>query len=393
MEQQTILIVDDEVINIDILVELLAQDYDIRVAMNGASALEEVQRSKPDLILLDIIMPGISGLDVCKLLKSSPDTSDIPIIFITVRDKLQEELTGFELGAADYIHKPFQPPIVRARVKTHLALSDQRHALKSMVQERTEQLERALEAARGASKAKDAFLDNMSHELRTPLNGIIGATQVLMEQDLPDEYKEYLGLAYRSAMSLLDILERLLELSSLIASSAPFKTTEFTLREVIFPLLEGFAVQAREKGLGFSWTIDQSIPEKLVGNPTRLRQLLEQILHNALRFTLSGEITVEVLPSQDCLIPVMRAQGSDIAILARITDTGTGIPDHLQEHIFDPFTMGEPHMTKQLSGTGLGLALAKVLAERLGGRIWMRSKQGEGSTFNIALPFTPAGEE
>jgi putative two-component system response regulator len=160
MDKQTILIVDDTPENIDVLNGILNEDYDVKVAINGMMALKIAQKLKPDLILLDIMMPGIDGYEVCKVLKSNMETQKIPVIFVTAKDQVVDEAHGFEVGAVDYITKPVSPPIVLARVKTHLALYDQKRTLETLVRERTKELdETRLEIIRRLGKAAE-YRDN-----------------------------------------------------------------------------------------------------------------------------------------------------------------------------------------------------------------------------------------
>ncbi len=393
MDKKRILVVDDEATNIDILMELLGADYDLAVALNGGEALEQTRETQPDLILLDILMPGLSGLEVCRLLKTDPKTKNIPIIFITIKDAIADELEGFRLGAADYIRKPFHPPVVRARVATQLALSDQRHALEQMVRQRTEELSHALDEAKKAAQAKDSFLANMSHELRNPLAGIIGMTNVLMERSKDEEYLSYLDLTKQAAHRLLGILERMLELSNLRGRYQPFRRSPFRIRPEISRYMDSVKERAEEKGLFFTWTMDESIPEIVNGSPRRLASLLDQLVDNALHFTREGGIAVKVERSQDCLVPRMSLDKNEFVLLISVKDTGVGIPDEKQDYIFESFNVGESHLTKELAGSGLGLALAKELVEKMGGRIWVRSTAGKGSVFNVAIPLQSVEED
>lgn len=225
----TVLVVDDNRLNIDLLVEILKNDYQLLVALNGERALEIVQDTLPDIILLDIMMPNMNGYDVCKRLKSDPRTEKIPVIFITAKTQTEDEALGLALGAVDYITKPVNPAIVLARIKTHLALYNQNLELEAKVRRRTFELEKSKEKANEASRAKSAFLANISHELRTPLNHIMGLSSLLLEMDSDRERLELIQPINNGAIQLTELFDQLLALTSLEADSVKIKYDTFEL--------------------------------------------------------------------------------------------------------------------------------------------------------------------
>ncbi len=188
--QHRILVVDDTKENIEALFALLQDEYIIVAAKSGENALKKTHKTKPDLILLDIMMPGMDGYEVCRRLKADKETEGIPIIFVSALSEAMDEAKAFELGAVDYITKPFIPSIIKARVRTHLSLKEYQTHLKEMVRERTLQLEEAKLEAQSANIAKSDFLMNMSHELRTPLNGIMAASSIIPDCNDKEERKD-----------------------------------------------------------------------------------------------------------------------------------------------------------------------------------------------------------
>ena len=176
----TLLAVDDVAINIDILLEALGNAYNVRVATSGATALESVKNDPPDLILLDVMMPGMDGFEVCRHLKDDPATQNIPIIFLTALNQDYDESRGLEMGAVDYISKPFKAAIINARVRNHLELKAHRDHLAELVAERTRELAKAYERLLELDRLKDDFMGMISHEIRTPANGILGVGELLI---------------------------------------------------------------------------------------------------------------------------------------------------------------------------------------------------------------------
>ncbi|QWV95043.1 histidine kinase [Geomonas oryzisoli] len=239
----------------------------------------------------------------------------------------------------------------------------------------------AQQNAEAANRAKTEFLANMSHEMRTPLAGALGMMKLVLDMEIGAEERNLLEMAKRSADSLVRIISDVLDFSRLEAGKMTFEHKPFALTAVVKSAVEVVSLVAEEKRLRLSWEVDRMLPEVLTGDEGRVRQVLVNLLGNALKFTEQGEIEVKVGPA---------GQGEEGIILFSVRDTGIGIPDDQLERIFGRFTQVDSSLTRQHGGTGLGLALTRQIVEKLGGRIWAESREGAGSTFYFTLPLTAA---
>ena len=390
-EGQRILIVDDSPSGIKVLNDALQTEYQISAATNGEDALRLAREQHPDLILLDIKMPGMDGYEVCRRLKADEATRSITVLFVTILNEVEDETRGLEMGAVDYIVKPISPAIVRARVRNHMRLKMHQDRLEELVRERTRDLIEAKGRAEKANAAKNEFLANLSHEIRTPMSSILGMTEMVLNSELTPEQRECLDMAGDAARSLLRLLTDLLDIARMESGKLSIDAIPFNLPLEFSAILSNFKEQAQKKGLGFDSTIDTSVPSLVIGDPRRIRQVLANLLSNAIKFTESGSVKLHI--GSAAATGDNGKEEAQGVLTFTVCDTGIGIAADKMEEVFKNFTQVDSSITRHFGGLGLGLPIARELVKVMGGKIWAESQPHQGSCFHFTLPLVqPAAE-
>ncbi|GJQ50750.1 putative histidine kinase [Candidatus Kuenenia stuttgartiensis] len=386
-----VLIVEDKKTSRDILNERVNALGHISIpAENGLSALAQIREQPPDLILLDIMMPEMDGYEVLCHLKDSASWRHIPVIMISAIDDMKSIIRCIEKGADDYLTKPYNPVLLKARIGSCLMkkrLHDQeeqyRHLLEKKVQEKTSDLQKTNIALEKAYRLKSEFLATMSHELRTPLNAIIGFAEVLKDGlvgPINDEQREYVDDIYSSGKHLLNMINNVLDISKIEAGKLELKYEEICVKETIDDVLNTVSGIANKKNITIKNTIQSDIPTFVV-DQLKLKQILFNLLSNAIKFTpKNGNV---------CIDTTLK----DLYVQFAIADTGIGIKQEDIEKIFEAFSQVDSSLARNYEGAGLSLALTKRLVELHGGEIWVESFYGKGSTFTFILPLRPPNQK
>lgn len=375
-----ILIVDDEPLGIEIIARALIPEFACEFAMSGPQALAQLDTGElPALILLDVIMPGMDGYQLCRWLKAEPRTRDIPVIFITAGGDSESETSALLAGAADFIHKPVNPEVLKLRVRMQVLLREREQSLRWLnagleqrVRERTRELSETLTRVEAATRAKDRFLANMSNEIRTPLNGIIGLIGLLHEAETdPDKQQRLVGIL-EIANALSRVFVDILELADYETNQVLLKPREFAPADLYRRLQTTIGPLAAAKSLEFKLDLE-GLPLCLWGDLERLSQLLIQLLDNAVKFTATGFVSLQVWLAGEA--------GDRVRLTFEVADSGCGIPTEAQQRIFLPFEQGDHTAAPSPGGTGLGLAIARQLAGLMNGGLRLAASGPTGSVF------------
>ncbi len=370
--KQHIMIVED---NADVrayLLRLLNLLWSAEAVPNGRAALEALKDRVPDLIVTDIMMPDIDGFELLRNIRASESLKKVPVIFLSARAGDDARAEGIEAGANDYLVKPFTARELYARVAVQLQQRLLSQTLEKAVQERTRELQTAL-------AVKTQFLSTVSHELRTPMAAVIGLVELMNAMAEDEEFKSYSQTALEACRRLLQILNDLLDASRLEANAFVIEKRSFSIQSVIGDLIQLADAEAKKKNLKLSWSVAENVPPLVCGDELRVRQIFQNLVFNALKFTQDGEIKLSItLEKEDNNCSDLRFE---------VTDSGIGIALDQQEKIFEPFSQADASTRRVYGGTGLGLSICRTLTKLMGGEIGVVSALGEGATFWVVLPF------
>jgi len=384
VKKKSVLIVDDERTNISTLKTMLSSEYNIYASSDGEEAIDTAEEFIPDVILLDIIMPEMDGYEVITALKKSEKTRNIPVIFITGLDSTEAEEKGLTLGAADYITKPFHSAIVLMRVKNQINLIERfriEHDLNDVLKLQSDLIaakklaEHNREIAEHSNRAKSEFLSRMSHEMLTPLNVIIGMMEVIMMQNIPENIELYINETNNASNDLHRLINDVLDLSGIEYGLLKLTNSMFEINTMFKDVLQAAGYKASKKQQEIISYIDPAIPVSLMGDEKHLKQVIENLLANAIKFTPEqGVINFESRVLHD------RNNGS-ITLQITVSDNGIGISKEQQDKLFLIFEQVDGSNTREYGGIGIGLALSKRIIEMMGGKIWVESELDKGAKF------------
>ena len=375
-----ILIVDDNPANLDLLGRILRQrGYKVRALPSGSLALDAARMSPPDLMMLDITMPGMDGYETCRAFKSESALASIPIIFISALDDAVDKVKAFGAGGADYVPKPFQAEEVLARVEHHLRLRDLQKELES----RNRNLEEANQKLMELDQMKEGFTAMLVHDLKTPLT-LMGLAMDLYREEgsIPEKTMDH---CKRGLNQVLELLGDLLDVFRSDAQVIPLELETVAPGPFIAAITEGFIPLARQRKIELKVEAPDALPE-FRADPRKLERVLSNLLSNAFKFTGEGG-TISFCAG------VQKGHGVDQGlswIAFQVTDNGRGIPAAQLPYIFDPYRQASAADCKV--GTGLGLAIVQRLVAAHGGRVQVQSQVGVGTTFLVEIPMSPNPE-
>jgi signal transduction histidine kinase len=373
--ETTILIVDDIPGNVDVLRKTLeVEGYSISMAPSGEVALKIAPKIKPDLILMDVMMPGMDGFETCRKLNEDTVFENTPIIFVTGKAETEDVVNAFKSGGADYITKPFRDEEALARVGTHLKLIQTIKTNECLVTD-SKRAVLNLESAQQESLAKSQFLGRMSHELHTPLNAIIGFSELLSmrERDpLNEEQSESVDEIKKAGKHLLNLVDQVLEINKIDSGELKCVSQKVSLDAIISEAITSMSDLAEGECVSFDNLIDKNRDIFVNGDPGKIKQVFLNVLDNAIKYNKEGGEVVLSL-----------TEGDPEKVCVAIRDTGGGIPQDKHEKIFDPLYRLENHVKNCIDGVGVGLTVVKKYMTIMNGRVYVESKLGIETCFTL----------
>lgn len=385
-----ILIVDDRPENLLTMENMLeSEELNIVKASSGKEALSLMLDYNFALVLLDVQMPVMDGFEVAELMRSNDKTKHIPIIFITaISTERKHIFKGYQTGAVDYLYKPLDLEVLRSKIQSFIEFFKHKQELQDTTQklEKTiQELHKAKKVAEDATKAKSSFLANMSHEIRTPLHGIIGMADLMLQDELSELQRERLIDLRNSGESLLEIINEILDISKIEAEKLELEEANFNIRDLLEKVVRLLSVKTLKTDIELVASLTPDAPNTLVGDPTRLRQVLINLLGNAIKFTKEGEIGVHIVKEDE--------DDEKITLRFDIVDTGKGIPKEKQKKLFESYEQADKSTAREFGGTGLGLPISKKIVNLMGGDLQVESEEGKGSRFYFSVTFPKAEKQ
>ncbi len=385
-----ILIVDDKTENLIALEKILCDiDADLIRAASGNEALEKILDYDFSLALIDVQMPGMDGYETVELMRHDEKAKFIPVIFVSaIYSEMRYILKGMESGAVDFITKPIIPELLKGKVRVFLdhhknilelknakdEIKKHRDHLEDIVKERTKELNKAKLMAEIANRAKSEFLANMSHELKTPLNSVIGFSKLMKMGYDKKMYDEHIDNILNAGTNLLKLINEILDFSKIETDTMKFKRKQIPLYNIISLCVSYVSTSALNKRISILNELEVREEINIIGDSKKLQQVFTHLLSNAIKFTNEGGRIKIASKLKNGYVNI------------DVIDNGIGIKDEYQELIFDKFSLINSKFNRKEYGTGLGLAITKLIVEKHGGSISVKSKEGKGSTFSVNLP-------
>lgn len=362
----TILVVDDNPTNLRVVVGFLANhDFDIMTSLDGEDAIRKATRFIPDIILLDVMMPGIDGFETCQRLTTNPATKNIPIIFMTALSSEDDKVKGFEAGAVDYIIKPIQQRELLARMTTHLQIKAQ-----------AQQLRAQREQLIALNASKDKFFSIIAHDLKGPFLPLLGNLELLAEMAdtlSPQDVRAMSSSSHRSAKLVFDLLESLLVWSRIQMGRMDYQPEQLILPDIIEQTTNVLGSVANSKEISLKNAVATGLT--VYTDPNMLDMVIRNLTNNALKFTRSqGSVTI------------MAQKTDDDWVTVSIQDTGIGMTKAVKQKIFQPDQHVTTDGTNKEKGSGLGLIMCQEIVQMYGGTIWAESEADVGTTVNFTVP-------
>jgi signal transduction histidine kinase len=375
---------DDYILTRDLLQRIGRQRFRLDWTPSYEAALQAIELNQHDVYLFDYHLGHSDGLELMR--EALARGCKAPIILLTGNDDWETDVQAMKAGAADYLVKDhLDPRLLERSIRYALERKRAQEELLEYAHEierKNRDLAQAVQVSQEATKLKSQFLANVSHEIRTPMNGVLGMTEMLLDTELTAEQRDYAETAFRSGEALLEIIDSLLDLSKIEAGKMQLEAVDFIPAEVLREVLKLVSGRARNKGLTISAEIGEEAHSELRGDPLRLRQVLLNLVANAIKFTENGEVSVRV--------DVADSSEHGVQLLFEVHDTGIGLTADAQARLFQPFVQADGSITRKYGGTGLGLAISKQLIEMMGGRVGVDSQPDQGSRFWFTARFQRA---